>query len=297
MVIAPTFFRERADGSREWINPADVDVQRGGEGGEPPFRLRASGEPVQSGGLEKMSKSKNNGVDPQSLIDRYGADTARLFTMFAAPPDLSLEWSDSGVEGAHRFIRRLWRQVHDCASTQPPTPPLDLSGLDEEGLRLRRKLHETILKVTDDIGRRQTFNTAIAANMELLNEVGRLASREVPAQALRRECLTAIVQMLAPIIPHACQALWEGLGQTGLVADAHWPQADAEALIADTVTLAVQVNGKLRGQVSVAAGADREQVEAAALADPNVLRHLEGLTLVKVIVVPGRLVNLVARPA
>jgi leucyl-tRNA synthetase len=260
-------------------------------------RERSSGAAVAVGGMEKMSKSKNNGVDPQALIDRYGADTARLFTMFAAPPDLSLEWSDSGVEGAHRFLKRLWRQVYDCAGSEVTPVRPDPKTLSAQGRDLRRKLHETIAKVSDDIGRRQTFNTAIAANMELLNEIGRLPDSDPAAPFLRRECLNAIALMLAPIVPHVTQALWEALGHHGMIADATWPEVDANALTVDEVTLAVQVNGKLRAQVRVPASASREEVEAAAHADANVLRHLEGQSVIKVIVVPGRLVNLVVRPS
>jgi leucyl-tRNA synthetase len=296
MVIAPTFYRERADGGRDWINPAEVEVSRAADG-TTEARERSSGAPVRSGGMEKMSKSKNNGVDPQALIDRYGADTARLFTMFAAPPDLSLEWSDSGVEGAHRFLKRLWRQVYDCARSEVTPVRPDPGTLSAPGRDLRRKLHETIAKVSDDIGRRQTFNTAIAANMELLNEVGRLPDSDRAVPFLRRECLNAIVLMLAPIVPHVTQALWEALGHHGMIADAAWPEVDADALTVDEVTLAVQVNGKLRAQVRVPASATREEVEATARADANVLRHLEGQSVMKVIVVPGRLVNLVVRPA
>ncbi len=295
MVIAPTFYRERADGGRDWINPADVEINRAADG-TIDARQRASGEPVRTGGMEKMSKSKNNGVDPQALIDRYGADTARLFTMFAAPPDLSLEWSDSGVEGAHRFLKRLWRQVFENATMDSVPVRPDPGALGDQGRELRRKLHATIAKVTDDIGRRQTFNTAIAANMELLNEVGRLPDSEPAASALRRECLNGIVLMLAPIVPHVTQALWEALGNHGMVADAAWPEVDHSALAVDEVTLAVQVNGKLRAEIRVPADAPREAVEAAARADANVLRHLEGQSLMKTIVVPGRLVNLVVRP-
>jgi len=295
MVIAPTFYRERADGGRDWINPAEVEVTRVADGSVD-ARERSTGAPVRVGGMEKMSKSKNNGVDPQALIDRYGADTARLFTMFAAPPDLSLEWSDSGVEGAHRFLKRLWRQVFECRCSQSTPMRPDPARLGDAGRALRRKLHEAIRKVGDDIGRRQTFNTAIAACMELLNELSRLSPDEPESDALRRECLTDLVLMLAPIVPHICQRLWESLGHYGLVVDAAWPQVDAAALVAEEVTLAVQVNGKLRAQIQVPAAAPREAVEAAAQADANVQRHLAGQQVLKVIVVPGRLVNLVVRP-
>jgi leucyl-tRNA synthetase len=296
MVIAPTFYRERADGGRDWVNPADVEVSRTADG-TTEARARANGEPVRVGGLEKMSKSKNNGVDPQALIDRYGADTARLFTMFAAPPDLSLEWSDSGVEGAHRFLKRLWRQVYAFTGSETPVLRPDPDTLGGPARDLRRKLHETIAKVSDDVGRRQTFNTAIAANMELLNEVARLSDSDPAAPALRRECLNAIVLMLAPIVPHVTQVLWEALGHHGMIADAAWPEVDTDALAVDEVTLAVQVNGKLRGQIRVPVGAPRQAVEAAARDDANVLRHLQGQTVLKVIVVPGRLVNLVVKPS
>ena len=296
MVIAPTFYRERADGGRDWINPADVEVSRTPDGATE-ARERASGEPVRVGGMEKMSKSKNNGVDPQALIDRYGADTARLFTMFAAPPDLSLEWSDSGVEGAHRFLKRLWRQVYECTGSQSAAVRPEPGTLGGPARDLRRKLHETIAKVSDDVGRRQTFNTAIAANMELLNEIARLSDSDPAAPALRRECLNGIVLMLAPIVPHVTQVLWETLGNHGMVADAAWPAVDTDALAVDEVTLAVQVNGKLRGQIRVPVGASREAVEAAARTDANVLRHLQGQMVLKVIVVPGRLVNLVVKPS
>lgn len=296
MVIAPTFYRERADGGRDWLNPAEIETFRD-EAGNPAARLSISGERVAIGGMEKMSKSKNNGIDPQSLIQRYGADTARLFTMFAAPPELSLEWSDSGVEGAQRFLKRLWRQVYECRVLGWSSAAVVPEQLSPQGRALRRKLHETIGKVSDDIGRRQTFNTAIAANMELLNEVGRFPESEPEADALRRECLHAIVLMLAPIVPHICQALWEGLGQSGLIAEAAWPVVDAEALTVEQLTLAVQINGKLRAQIDVPVAATPDEIEAIARADTNVQRHLLGHAVVKVITVPGRLVNLVVRPS
>lgn len=296
MVIAPTFYRERPDGSRDWINPADVELTRSADGAVTAVE-RTSGEAVAVGGMEKMSKSKNNGVDPQALIDRYGADTARLFTMFAAPPDLSLEWSDSGVEGAFRFLKRLWRQVYEGAQATTTSIRPDPERLSPAAGDLRRKLHRTLVKVTDDLGRRQTFNTAIAANMELLNEVARLPDTDPDAPAVRRECLNGIVLMLAPIVPHISQVLWEQLGHHGLIAEAAWPAADPQALTVDAVTLAVQVNGKRRGEIQVPVDAGREAVEAAARTDAHVQRHLEGQAIVKVIVVPGRLVNLVVKPA
>ena len=239
----------------------------------------------------KMSKSKGNTVDPQALIETYGADTVRLFSMFAAPPDQSLEWSDAGVEGANRFLNRLWRLVatHVAAGTVAPA-----TSVEGEGAELRRKLHETIAKVGDDVGRRYTFNTAIAAIMELVNALGRLDDTpSADLQGVRQEALTASVRMLAPIAPHICDALWRELGHEGLIMNADWPMADEAALVRDTLTLVVQVNGKVRARIEVPADADRDTVAAAAVADENVTRHIDGQPIKKTIVVPGKLVNLV----
>jgi leucyl-tRNA synthetase len=242
----------------------------------------------------KMSKSKGNTVDPQALIDQYGADTVRLFIMFAAPPEQSLEWSDSGVEGAHRFLKKLWRTVHGHLEAGVPSD-LDLTSLSDSDKALRRKTHETIAKVSDDFGRRQTFNTAIAAIMELLNEVNKLATRSTAnGLAVEREALDAAVLMLSPIVPHVAHELWGLLGHHNDVINAEWPTADEKAMIRDELTIVVQVNGKVRGKIQVPASASKEEVEALAQADENVCRHLDGLTVRKVIVVPGRLVNIVA---
>ena len=239
----------------------------------------------------KMSKSKGNTVDPQTLIETYGADTVRLFSMFAAPPDQSLEWSDAGVEGANRFLNRLWKlvAVHVEAGITAPA-----SHAEGEAAELRRKVHETIAKVGDDVGRRYTFNTAIAAIMELVNALGRVEAAPGNAlQAVRQEALEAVVAMLAPIAPHICDALWRALGHEGLVMDAAWPTADEGALVRDTLTLVVQVNGKVRARIEVPADADRDTVAETALADENVIRHIDGQRIKKTIVVPGKLVNLV----
>jgi leucyl-tRNA synthetase len=241
----------------------------------------------------KMSKSKGNTVDPQSLIDSYGADTVRLFSMFAAPPEQSLEWSDSGVEGANRFLKRLWklvtRQQQGC-----PAPALDLAALDDRQKALRRKTHETIAKVSDDFGRRQTFNTAIAAVMELCNEVGKLDEGKPQDRALASEALRAVVLMLCPIAPHISHHLWPLLGGEGDVVNASWPVVDESALARDSVDVVVQVNGKVRARMSIDADADESVVKALAVQQPNVARFLEGVTVRKVIVVPGKLVNIVA---
>ncbi|WP_110687594.1 leucine--tRNA ligase [Salinicola aestuarinus] len=293
MVIAETFYRDEANGGKEWFNPADVTVERDDKGRPLSAKLAEDGKPVVMGGIEKMSKSKNNGVDPQSMIDRFGADTVRLFVMFAAPPEQSLEWSDAGVEGAHRFLKRLWRLVAEHVNAGAPGP-LDVAALDDAQADLRRKTHQTIAKAGDDIGRRTTFNTAIAAVMELTNALGRFDDTSPSGLAVAREAIEACVLLLAPITPHACHTLWQSLGHDTPVIDAEWPQVDEGALAQETLELAVQVNGKLRARLDVAADADKAAIEAQAMAAENVQRHVEGKTVRKVIVVPGKLVNIVA---
>jgi leucyl-tRNA synthetase len=240
----------------------------------------------------KMSKSKGNTVDPQSLIDRYGADTVRLFSMFAAPPEQSLEWSNSGVEGANRFLKRLWKLVN--RQLQTPAAKLDVAALDNQQKAVRRKTHETIAKVSDDFGRRQTFNTAIAAVMELCNELGKLDTDNAQSHAVTGEALHAVVLMLCPIVPHICHTLWQALGGEGEAMNAPWPTMDESALTRDSIEIVVQVNGKVRAKMEVAADADKATIEALAVAQDNVQRFLEGATVRKVIVVPGKLVNIVA---
>ena len=293
MVIADTFFREQDNGGKEWINPADVELQRDDKGRITGATLAADGQPVQIGGTEKMSKSKNNGVDPQLLVDRYGADTVRLFSMFAAPPDLSLEWSDAGVEGMARFLRRLWRDVHAHAA-QPDHPAVDPAALDAPQKALRRQVHEAIAKVGDDYARRHAFNTAIAALMELMNAIGKFHDMTEQGRAVRHEAFEAIVLLLNPITPHISHALWQVLGHPEtLLEDVPFPKPDAAALVRDAVTLAVQVNGKLRGTIEVGVDTPREAIEAAALAEPNVAAFVAGQAPKKVIVVPGKIVNIV----
>jgi leucyl-tRNA synthetase len=240
----------------------------------------------------KMSKSRGNTVDPQGLIDRYGADTVRLFTMFAAPPEQSLEWSDSGVEGAYRFLKRLWKQVHEHVSAGP-VQPLETAALDAAQKARRRAVHATIAKVSDDIGRRFTFNTAIAACMELLNELGRGGDTSSQGRAVMQEALQAVVLMLSPIVPHITHALWKALGGGEAVVECRWPVCDRDALVQEELTLVVQVNGKVRGKVSVPADAEQVAIESLVLEEPNVRKHLQGTPVKKIIVVPGRLVNVV----
>ncbi|MDH5483784.1 MAG: leucine--tRNA ligase [Gammaproteobacteria bacterium] len=257
---------------------------------EPFTRLLTQGMVLKDG--TKMSKSKGNTVDPQGLINEYGADTVRLFTMFAAPPEQSLEWADSGVDGASRFLKRLWKQVYRHVSAGA-VEPLDKAALSEQQKALRLKLHETIKKVSDDIGRRYTFNTAIAAVMELLNELVRFNDDSAQGRAVIQESLDAIVLLLSPIVPHICHELWQQLGHTTSVIDERWPDCDESAMLRDSIEMIVQVNGKLRAKLQVPADADKDAVEKLAIDNDNVKAHTDGKTIRKVIVVPGRLVNLV----
>jgi leucyl-tRNA synthetase len=292
MVVAETFYRE-IDGQKHWYNPAEVEIERDDRGRMTGATLRSDGKPVTIGAVEKMSKSKNNGVDPQALIDRYGADTVRLFSMFAAPPDQQLEWSDAGVEGMARFLRRLWRMVSEHVA-EGPTVALDKAALNAEQRALRSALHQTIAKVGHDYADRFAFNTAIAAVMELINSIQRYADRSEQSRAVLQECWQNIALLLNPITPHIAHALWQALGNGETLVDAQpFPQADPDALVRDLVTIVLQVNGKLRSKFELPPGTPREAVEAAALADESVQRHLEGRPPKKVIVVPDKLVNVV----
>ena len=254
--------------------------------------LRSDGKPVESGGIVTMSKSKNNGVDPQTLVDEFGADTARLFMMFAAPPEQTLEWSNEGVQGAYRFIKRLWKAVYDHIS-KGPVQPLDKAALSDAQRALRRQAHQTLAKVTDDIGRRRTFNTAVAAVMELLNALAKFTQASVQDREIQQEALEIAVLGLSPIIPHVTHALWRALGHGTALIDEPWMQVDAEALQASTVQMVVQVNGKLRGHIEVPVDADETNVRAAALADANVQKFIGAAAVRKVIIVPRKLVNIV----
>ncbi len=294
MVIAETFYRELPNGGKDWFNPADVDVVRDERGRITGATLRADGQPVVIGGTEKMSKSKNNGVDPQTMVGKYGADTVRLFSMFAAPPEQSLEWNEAGVDGMARFLRRLWAMVHKHAEGGS-APALDVAALDAGQKAMRRKTHQTIGKVGDDYDRRHAFNTAIAAVMELLNSLAKFDDASAQGRAVRQEALQAVVLLLNPITPHACHVMWQVLGNAEtLLEDQPFPQVDSTALVKDSLTLAVQVNGKLRGTIEVAADASREQVEARAKEEPNTAKFLDGKEIRKVIIVPGKIVNIVA---
>jgi leucyl-tRNA synthetase len=293
MVLNDIYFRKPATGRVVYFNPTDVEVRTDATGQQSAF-LKADGAPVESGGIGTMSKSKNNGVDPQLLVEQFGADTARLFMMFAAPPEQSLEWSDQGVQGAYRFMRRLWKAVYEHVAPGVAPGEFDLDALTGEQRDLRRQVHQTLVKVTDDIGRRRVFNTAVAAVMELMNALDRFSDVTDPGRGLRQEALEKIVLMLSPIVPHICHALWQELGHQGAIIDVRWPEPDAAALEQDSVEIVLQVNGKLRGRIVVPAGASETDVKEAALADAAVLRWVEGKPIRKVIVVPGKLVNVVA---
>ncbi|WP_434656721.1 leucine--tRNA ligase [Chromobacterium violaceum] len=292
MVVCETFYRDLPNGTKDWIAPQDVILERDAKGKIVAAKHRVDGQPVVVGGIEKMSKSKNNGVDPQEFIEKYGADTARLFMMFAAPPEQSLEWSDAGVEGAFRFLKRLWKTAreHVEAGVVAPYASGELNASQKE---LRFKLHGTIQKVADDYGRRQQFNTAIAAVMELLNAYDKADTSGDIGRAVAQEVLETATLLLSPIVPHVCDGIWNALKPgTELLAQA-WPKVDEAALVKSEIELMVQVCGKLRGSVTVAADAAKDAIEAAALAHENVIKFMEGKPAKKIIVVPGRLVNIV----
>jgi leucyl-tRNA synthetase len=294
MVLAESFFKKNADDSTTWYNPADVELTKDNKG-----KIISAHHPVagalELGGAIKMSKSKNNGVDPQTAVDRYGADTVRLFAMFAAPPEQTLEWHDSGVEGASRFLRRFWKTAHGHLQVGEPGP-LDPETLDNEQKQLRRKTHETIAKVSSDFGQRQTFNTAVAAAMELLNEVNNLADRATPqGLAVEREALTSMTLLLAPIAPHICHSLWAAFGNSEPVVDAPWPTADESAMVKDSLVYPVQVNGKIRAKLEVAASASPDEILAAAKADANVQKFTDGKEIKMAKVIPGKLVTIAVK--
>ena len=292
MVIAPTFYREESNGKKQWINPADVEVEVDAKARAIGAKLKSDGLPVVIGGTEKMSKSKNNGVDPQAIIDQYGADTARLFMMFAAPPEQSLEWSDSGVEGGFRFLKRIWKAAHDHVE-QGIVTAYSGGELDAVAKALRLQLHTTIQKIDDDYGRRKTFNTAIAAIMEMLNALAKFPAETAIARSVVQEVLEAVVLLLSPIAPHISDALWVELRPGTVLFEQSFPKVDETALVQDEIELVIQVNGKLRGSVRVAKDTDKATLEAMAVAHEAVQKQLAGAAVKKVIVVPGRLINVV----
>ncbi|HEY2275893.1 MAG TPA: leucine--tRNA ligase [Steroidobacteraceae bacterium] len=294
MVLNHIFSYQPPGGRKRYFNPADVETVLAPDGSAV-YEVETSDLgtlQVEHEGVGKMSKSEGNGVDPEGLIERFGADTARLFTMFASPPEQTLEWSDEGVQGASRFIRRLWNAVYEHVAAGP-APTLDARALTAEQRDLRRAAHQALAKGTDDIGRRRNFNTAIAAIMELLNSIGRFADSSPQGRAVRQEALGIAVLVLAPITPHVCHELWQALGHSTALVDESWPKPDPAALTQDTHQLVVQVNGKLRGHVTVPVHADEAAVREAALADEQVRKFVADKPVRRVIVVPGKLVNVV----
>jgi len=292
MVLKEAFFRKPETGRVEYYPPEEVEVAVDKDTQRRKLTLRSDGKEVESGGVVTMSKSKKNGIDPQALVDELGADTARLFTMFAAPPEQTLEWSDEGVQGAYRFIKRLWKAVHDHV-TQGEAPALDKGALNEAQRAIRRQAHQTLAKITDDIGRRRTFNTAIAAAMELLNALAKHPQGSPQDRSVVHEALEIAVLGLSPIIPHVTHALWRALGHATALIDEPWMTVDAAALQTSCIAMVVQVNGKLRGHISVPVGAEEATIRAAALADPHAQKFIGAAAIRKVIIVPGKLVNIV----
>jgi len=290
MVLADTYYREAESGKKTWFNPADIELEKDEKGRITSAKYKEDGQDVIVGGQEKMSKSKNNGIDPQAIIDQYGADTARVFMMFAAPPDQSLEWSDAGVEGANRFLKRVWRLATGFLEQGNAAVTIDKASLSTAAQDLRRKTHETIQKVGDDIERRHAFNTAIAAMMELLNANNKFEAKDDNDVAVARESIITLLTLLAPFAPHLSQTL---LAQFGIeLTSAQFPSVDESALTRNTQTIVVQVNGKLRGKLEVSVDASKDDILAQAKALPEVQQFLTGPTK-KEIVVPNKLVNLV----
>ena len=280
-------FSRKSDGARaQYFNPADVELEFDEQGKRVGAKLKSDGKPVESGGIRTMSKSKNNGVDPQALIDQYGADTARFFMMFASPPEDTLAWNDDGVEGAYRFLRRLWKFAHDHRGTISSA-----AGKAGAAQKIaRRELHLLLQQANFDYERKQ-FNTVASAAMKILNLLEDNAGSG--QTALLPEGMSILLRLLSPIAPHIAQTLWREFGFGADLLDAPWPQVDQAALVQDEIELVLQVNGKHRGSIRVPSDASRETNERLALESPNVQKHIAGQTVKKVIVVPGRLVNIV----
>lgn len=294
MVLADAFYYTSPTNERIWVSPTQVTLERD-EKGRIIKATDPEGRELVHTGMTKMSKSKNNGIDPQEMVEKYGADTVRLFMMFASPAEMTLEWQESGVEGAKRFLGRVWNLVYEY-SQNPAKTALDVTTLSADQKALRRDVHKTIAKVSDDIGRRQTFNTAIAAVMELMNKLTRAPLESEQDRSVMAEALSAVVRMLYPITPHICFELWKALGNESNIDNAEWVKADEAAMVEDEKLIVVQVNGKVRGKVTVAADADEETVKTVAFADENVKKFTDNTQIVKVIYVPGKLLNVVVKP-
>lgn len=294
MVLADAFYYTSPTNERIWVSPTQVTLERDEKG-----RIIKAADPegreLVHSGMTKMSKSKNNGIDPQEMVEKYGADTVRLFMMFASPAEMTLEWQESGVEGAKRFLGRVWNLVYQYQQN-PAKTVLDVTALSADQKALRREVHKTIAKVSDDIGRRQTFNTAIAAVMELMNKLTKASLESDQDRAVMAEALSAVVRMLYPITPHICFELWQALGNESNIDTAEWVKADEAAMVEDEKLIVVQVNGKVRGKVTVPATSSEEEIKATAKADPNVAKFLDGKEILKEIYIPLKMLNFVVKP-
>ena len=294
MVLADAFYYTSPTNERIWVSPTQVTLERD-EKGRIIKATDPEGRELVHSGMTKMSKSKNNGIDPQEMVEKYGADTVRLFMMFASPAEMTLEWQESGVEGAKRFLGRVWNLVYQYQQN-PAKTSLDVTALSAAQKALRREVHKTIAKVSDDIGRRQTFNTAIAAVMELMNKLTKASLESEQDRAVMAEALSAVVRMLYPITPHICFELWQALGNESNIDTAEWVKADESAMVEDEKLIVVQVNGKVRGKVTVPATSSEEEIKAAAKADPNVAKFLDGKEILKEIYIPLKMLNFVVKP-
>ena len=294
MVLADAFYYTSPTNERIWVSPTQVTLERD-EKGRIIKATDPEGRELVHSGMTKMSKSKNNGIDPQEMVEKYGADTVRLFMMFASPAEMTLEWQESGVEGAKRFLGRVWNLVYQYQQN-PAKTSLNITALSAAQKTLRREVHKTIAKVSDDIGRRQTFNTAIAAVMELMNKLTKASLESDQDRAVMAEALSAVVRMLYPITPHICFELWQALGNESNIDTAEWVKADEAAMVEDEKLIVVQVNGKVRGKVTVPATSSEEEIKAAAKADPNVAKFLDGKEILKEIYIPLKMLNFVVKP-
>ena len=294
MVLADAFYYTSPTNERIWVSPTQVTLERD-EKGRIIKATDPEGRELVHSGMTKMSKSKNNGIDPQEMVEKYGADTVRLFMMFASPAEMTLEWQESGVEGAKRFLGRVWNLVYQYQQN-PAKTSLDITALSAAQKALRREVHKTIAKVSDDIGRRQTFNTAIAAVMELMNKLTKASLESEQDRAVMAEALSAVVRMLYPITPHICFELWQALGNESNIDTAEWVKADEAAMVEDEKLIVVQVNGKVRGKVTVPATSSEEEIKATAKADPNVAKFLDGKEILKEIYIPLKMLNFVVKP-
>lgn len=289
MVLNNAFYYLGKQNERIWVSPLEVTIEKDAKGNIIKA-IDSKGNKLVSAGMMKMSKSKNNGIDPENMVQKYGADTVRLFTMFAAPPEMNLEWQESGVQGAKRFLKRVWTLVNEF-SEDLPTTELDLNTLTNVQKLLRKELHKTIAKVTDDISRRQTFNTAIAAIMDLVNKIAKFEVKDTNDKALIFECWQSVILMLSPFVPHICFKLWQKLGKGDALDFAPWPKFDNKALEDDEKLIIIQINGKVRAKITVPTDTPEDTIKSLALAEPNVAKFLQNGTIIKQIYVPNKMLS------